>query len=369
MYNKIQLIAYHTPTLLGSSTKKPASIVPPPKPIKALSNNDEKYRVFRMYQVLLWAATDPAVDTSQNTLKIFMAPEFYFKTPAASSEGGRRGAGAFGAYSFNTMINMLECLRTIFTTPIAGAKADLLKHWLIIPGTIVSDLPGGGKSYSSVATDNVYMNTAVIIKGKKGGLFHYVHKYFISGIDGPPTGKTISKAKPYKNALAKLKKKGHGMFDSYRFSVDNLSFALDICLDHAEGIAKGVSPEQRVDVHLVTSCGMELIDKSIVAKANGHAMICDGHPGRSFPRSDVRKFNGAKLGASKWHCDNSGALPKISVADAIAKHKHIPADLCIEAFDEVSKFEKGVSIGIVKNPAGTGWMFPEEIIWYKAVST
>jgi len=366
MYNKIQLIAYHTPTLLGSSTKKPAPIVPPPKPIKALSNNDEKYRVFRMYQVLLWAATDPAVDTSQNTLKVFMAPEFYFKTPGPSSKEGKRGAGAFGAYSFNTMINMLECLRTIFTTPITGAKADLLKHWLIIPGTIVSDLPGGGKSYSAIAAENVYMNTAVVIKGEKGGLFHYIHKYFISDIDGPPIEKSISKTDPYKNVLQKLKQKGYDEFDSYHFSIDKLSFALDICLDHAKGHAKKYS-KQKVDVHIVTSCGMKLIDNSIVAKANGHAMICDGSPNNSFPRSDVRKFNGAKLGASKWRCDEKSGAPKISVPNAIAEHKPIPVDLRIGAFDSVDFFKKGESIGKVEKKDVSGLMFPEEIIWYKAV--
>ena len=356
MYNKIQLIAYHTPTLLGSPTKKPAPIVPSPKPINALSNNDEKYRVFRIYQILLWAATDPAVDTSQNTLKIFMAPEFYFKTPGPSSKGGKRGAGAFGAYSFNTMINMLESLRTIFTTPIAGAKPGLLKQWLIIPGTIVSDLPGGCKSYSTKPADNVYMNTAVVVKGEKGGLFHYVHKYFISGIDGPPIEKSISRTDPYKNVLEKLKQRGHDEFDSYRFNIDNLSFALDICLDHAEGVAKKVS-QQKVDVHLVTSCGMQLIDKSIVAKANGHAMICDGSPNDNFPRSDVRKFFGGKLKDSKWKGN--------TIQDAT--RKPIPEDLRIGAFDSVDFFKNGVSVHKFKKKDVPDFMFPEEIVWYKAV--
>ena len=366
MYNKIQLIAYHTPTLLGSPTTKPAAIVPPPKQIIALSNNDEKYRAMRMYQVLLWSATDQAVDTNPNTLKIFMAPEFYFKTPGAASKGGKRAAGAFGAYSFNTMINILECLHTIFTSPIKGAGKDLLKHWLIIPGTIVSDLPGDGKSYSSKGADNVYLNTAAVIKGEKGGLFHYIHKYFISGIDGPPIDKSISKTQPYKNVLEKLEQKGHDEFDSYFFKIDNVSFALDICLDHAQGVSLYTAKE-KVDIHLVTSCGMELIDKSIVSKVNGHAMICDGSPNPTSPRSDVRKFNGAKLEKSKWLCDKSGALPRISVPKAIAAHKAIPEDLRVGAFDKVSMFKNGVDSGIVKNPGKTGWMFPEEIIWYQSV--
>jgi len=355
MYNKIQLVAYHSPTLLGSPTKKPAQIVPIPSAIKVLSNDDEKFRIQCMYQVVLWAATDPAVDTSATTLKVFLAPEFYFKTPGPSSSGGKRAAGGFGAYSHNTMINMLECLRTIFTSPLPG-KPNLLKHWLIIPGTIVSDLPGDGKSYSAKASDNVYMNTAPVIQGEKDGFYHYIHKYFISGIDGPPEDASISWKGPYKTVLAKLKAKGLDEFDSYSFQVDNVSFAFDICLDHAKGVAKKTA-KRSADVHLVTACGMGLEDTSVVAKAGGHAMICDGHPSPALPRSDVRTFNGVKLGPSNWN--NPAAL---------AGRKVVPKDLRIGEFAQVKKFEKGVSVGIVANPGGTGWMFPEEILWYKSVN-
>jgi len=349
MYNKIQLVAYHSPTLVGSPKKKPAQIVPIPKAIKVMSNQDEKFRIQRMYQVLLWAATDPAVDTSAQTLKIFLAPEFYFKTPGPKSSGGKRAAGGFGAYSHNTMINMLECLRTIFTSPIPS-KPNLLRDWLIIPGTIVSDLPGGGKSYSDTARDNVYMNTAPVIQGKKDGFYHYIHKYFISDIDGPPTDASISSKNPYKAVLDKLKAKGFDEFDSYSFKVDNVSCALDICLDHAYGLAKSKA-KQWADVHLVTACGMQLKEKNVVAKAGGHAMICDGSPNKNIPRSDVRKFTGSKLGPS----------------GAISSQKNVPKDLRIGKFDKVGIYQKGDHKGVVSGSDVADWMFTEEILWYKPV--
>lgn len=365
MYNKVQLIAYHTPTLLGSPTKKPPSVVAIPPAIKALTNEDEKHRLMRMYQVVLWAATDPCVDKDPSTLKVFVGPEFYFKTPGQNSGGARRGAGGFGAYSFNTMINMVECLRQLFQSPVPGASADLLKHFLIIPGTIVSDLPGDGKTYSEDVAKNVYLNTAVVVKGEDKGFSHFVHKYFISGIDGPPENQSLSACDPYKTMLTQLAAAGKSEFDSYHFEVDNVSFAFDICLDHAQGVARATA-NKVADVHLVTACGMELLDKSLVARSGGHAMICDGHPGRSFPRSDVRSFNGATMGESLWNCDGK-ALPSLKAGDSVAGRKAIPEDLQVGAFDQVEKFEGGKSVGVVKNPGGTGWLFPEEVVWYKPV--
>jgi hypothetical protein len=460
-YKKIQLVAYHTPTLFATVSDIPKFNVPlTPEARNAfstLSNKDEKSRVERFFRVLVWAAEQANVlDNNAETLKLFMAPEFYFKTaepanvllakdahfgkdgkiqvvqrdgahwhpdsaaktcmscgvkftitlrkhhcrvcgrifcykccpvrpegiPGTSSGPQRicmhcykvkRTAGAFGMYSFNTMQNIMHCLRTMF------AARDL-QHWLIIPGTIVSDLPWEGKDYGIF---NAYLNTAMMIKG--GGVdapFHFIHKKNISRIDGPPMSRNVlDPTSPYAKIFGNLKELG---FDEDEFRVvkiDNITFALEICLDHAEGVVKQAydsykGPKATVDVHLVTSCGMQLHQENIIARKGGVAMICDGTKDDNSPRSDVRKVKSPGfLEDSLWQKTGpSLTLKKLSRA----KQMNLPKELCVtplshaeftknggkEWISSINPKDRGVSIDIANPKAYT---FPESVVWYDPV--
>jgi hypothetical protein len=385
-YKKVQLVAYHTPTFLSSDVSAPAPVAPIHPAIQSLMNADERSRVTRMYLVALWAATHKNVDPSETTMKLFVAPEFYFKTVSEASTamgkgmkgvtgGVRRSAGKYGAYSFNTMQNIMACLRTIFTSPVGNPM--LLKHWLLIPGTIVSDLPADGKSYRS--GDCYYLNTAVIIKGEKDGPFHFVQKHHVSPIDGPPTSNGVysGAASPYKKTLEKLAAKGHDEAATRLFSVDNIKFGLEVCLDHAKGVV--AKQKSIVDIHVVTSCGMFFVADKVMAKTGGYAMICDGGTGNDWPRSDVRKITSrgtsAVLEASKWDCaPDSGTAPKRwrstppKLTGSVKGRAAIPDELKVKPLATTAVFGDGKQDQSFKNEHIPYYMFPEEIVWYEPVS-
>ena len=57
------------------------------------------------------------------------------------------------------------------------------------------------------------------------------------------------------------------------FEMNGYKFALEICLDHAQERMKALNP-QGIDFHLVTSCGMQ--PNNIVAKIGGYLFLVDG---------------------------------------------------------------------------------------------
>jgi hypothetical protein len=382
-YTKAQLVAYHTPTFYGSTAAPPLSSSSVPAAIAKLTDLDSRARATRMFLVACWAAAHSKVDKSPGTLKIFMAPEFYFKAAEGYTEKVSKGvfsrkSGAFGAYSVNTMTNLLEALRTAFTD---SGRGTLFNDWLIIPGSIVSDLPSNGKNYSKKGTE-FYMNTVPVIKGEKGGHFSFIQKHLVSGIDGPPTtnGVFSNPQSPYAETIRKMKENGVDLDSDRVFEVDGVKFALDVCLDHAQAIAKGRSGfSSWVDIHLVTSCGIELTEDAIIAKANGWAMSVDGINNNSFPRSDCRKITSrtstkATLAASIWDCSpDSGPIDDRWRANApalvgnIRGREPMLGNLKIEYPKTVTVFRDGVGTKLPKNQIAYG-MFPEEIVFYEPVS-
>src|SRR5687768_9741944 len=98
-YQYIQFVAYQTPTL-DLTDPLPLSSTPTLSPVKSLTTDapdpllaaDAQNRVQRMINVLHWAVEtiphnligyrkepDPLSPDQTNTLKVFIAPEFYFR--------------------------------------------------------------------------------------------------------------------------------------------------------------------------------------------------------------------------------------------------------------------------------------------------
>jgi hypothetical protein len=283
-YTYIQFIAYECPTLdytqPGEATSTPLA-----PPVRYLQGNDEKIRVQRFLDVLNWARNNisSTILGDNNTLKIFMAPEFYFK-----SYGGQNGLDARygGSYTFNTMINILDCLRNLFTDP-------TLSDWLIVAGSVVSNLPADAKVFIDNPEERAYLNTTAVVKGgHPKAPFHFVHKKQLSDIDGPPTtrrnelgekvGTSASENEFYAPFLESWQERKQRIF-----TVDNITFGLEVCLDHARTELKKVCKDYHaqegkaappIDIHLITSCGMQIRPESVAARPDGYVMINDGKP-------------------------------------------------------------------------------------------
>jgi hypothetical protein len=307
-YSKAQLIAYTVPTLHNGPPG------PLPNPIHAkiatLTDPDEKARVQRFFNVVTWAKT-LANFSATDTLKIFMAPEFYFRPP-----------GDNNAYTFNRMINIMECLKQLFTEPSWA-------HWLIVPGTIFSALPGNAKNAAEelelqgqdgkkhkLKLDKAYMNTCLLVKGgSTSGPSHFFHKRRVSTIDGAPTEQAAQHNPHF-----------HGLLEDFAelkqrlITIDGIRFGVDVCLDHLMRQSKetmllfpskNLPAPPPLDIQLITSCGIQPDPQAIATKTGGHLMLCDGIP-NSPPwfRTAVKKTtgNGLPADATKRNIDSAATL-------------------------------------------------------------
>lgn len=337
-YSKIQFIAYEVPTLQLAG---PGNFARPAAPVAAidplyhtwnLADNDARNRVLRLVKAADFARTTGAASLGgADTLKVFVAPEFYFRD-AASLEG----------YTSQSTVNNL------YAALLAAFKQDVYKDWLIVPGSIF---------WSQTTPQSAYLNTVMAIRGRAAdivpsGVASAVpvvtngttnQKALMSHIDyafDPTTGAKVDKRRddaainPYFAPIFGdwAWQKGH------LFTVQDitgpggkpLTFGLEVCLEHAEA-----SPTQKtngalrnalnqwaqnetaalpvIDVHILTSCGMSLRPRNVCAKAGGYAIACDGFPAPTSRIAPVTAQAGgvATLGANlgeAWHQQVPDAL-------------------------------------------------------------
>jgi hypothetical protein len=243
---------------------------------------------------LLGIVPEFAKDPLHPTLKIFMAPEFYFR-------------GSHGAYSLEVASDILPTLKQ----GLVGAKgtddADY-DDWLFIFGTVASafEQEQGG-------TAEIY-NTALI---QKGSDTHQVVKESISTIDYKPSGGKVklSVGKPAldKNLTVKEPRGAarsviQSRFEDERmgggiFTIDGITFGLEICLDHEasagsdrQWTATGVNPKlgrlapygDLIQVLLIPSFGMK-IGTNLYCMDEGIVFNVDG----SRPGTEVQIRNGS----------------------------------------------------------------------------
>lgn len=298
-YTHIQLIAYETPTLRSTLPGNPPP-APSRVPVPNLPDADSRARLSRFAGVLNYAANRLRFAGGDNasTLKVFIAPEFYF-----------RPVNTFNAYTLNQMQNISAALRGMFADP---AFAD----WLIVAGSIFSSLPADAKNNAS--TSRAYLNTACLIKGgHTEAPFFFVHKRLVSGIDGAPPNEAALLNPLFKPLLSDWDERKQNVFN-----LDNRVFGVEVCLDHLDnkycrtlknilGVWQGkeMVPPPAIDVHLLTSCGMEFCDRSSCARVNGYLLGVDGHP---IPRnygghSQVERVTAQNLNGNATRSTNNVA--------------------------------------------------------------
>lgn len=240
---------------------------------------------------------NPARDDSK-TLKIFMAPEFYFR-------------GRYGAYPPEIVAQILPLLRDGSN----GSDSPVFKDWLFIFGTAISasidarhhcytcksaqhivfkrDPLDRSKTIvecSKGATHNVQEgifgatidNVALIQKGKQDYL---VAKEYMSGIDfrNPGSGAYVKMMNAgVRDEFKPIATEGSvvsrfaSKFDDERmgggvFNIDGITFGMEICLDHEENKLAGVG---NLQILLIPSAGMDI--KRVRTISNGVTFNVDG---------------------------------------------------------------------------------------------
>lgn len=288
-YTHFQLIAYEAPTLAA---------IPPGNnyqhigrlPVSNQLPDDEKIRLKRLAGIINFAKNRMRAGDNANTLKIFMAPEFYF----------RPNAGPHNSYTRGSAMNLIDALRKLLVHP--G-----LRDWLFVPGTIFWHQPAGG--------GRVYFNTALIIKGGPNAPFTFIHKRLISGIDGAPVVDAAALNPHLRPILQKWDEERQNVI-----TIDNRGFGIEVCLDHADDAAchtlDGICVKYRqklgilplIDIHLLTACGMPLNVRSSAARAGGYILRVDGHPHpAALPHSEIQRITAQKIGGNATHSNQNDA--------------------------------------------------------------
>jgi hypothetical protein len=210
------------------------------------------------------------------TLKVFMAPEFFFR-------------GAAGAYRMDDVQLLVEALQQM-------AAGDQWADWVFVFGTIVgtSSPTTGVPPYTEASLKNkeIY-NFALVQQGGVDGRgdagARVVMKELKSGIDfiaaaANPGGLLLGEVDP----LAVSKVGGPGRerqkvnYDGAGiFQLQGVTWALDICLDHLGTVRRlqrspQLPGDEMVQLQLVPSCGMSIQAASVVCENGGLVFNCDG---------------------------------------------------------------------------------------------
>jgi hypothetical protein len=248
---------------------------------------DMKIRADQMIKAIEWAygAIEPVHNKDENILKIFMAPEFYFR-------------GRYGAYPPDVVSEIMPYLRKEGRT-----GKHIYKDWLFVFGTAISAvidaetwcftcgtnehldfLPdptdktktvakcqkGSGHNVGEGVFGAMIDNVALIQKGSES---HLVTKEYISGIDFRHykvslLGNTQAPLAPRieydvkapfgsrdSRSRNKTSKFAHERMGGSVFNFDGITFGMEICLDH---LAERLVKAPNLQVLLIPSAGMDI---------------------------------------------------------------------------------------------------------------
>lgn len=266
-----------------------------------LPSIDIFWRCELMKHAILHTSRSNYIDQSTSTLKIFMAPEFYFR-------------GYRGAYAFDDYQDVVERLRKM-------VEGDRWKDWLFVFGTVLA-------TWEDPQDKKLINNVALLQKGGPGGWTRAVVKELKSHIDfiGNPGVEKVKNTHVYakpKTRLGALQDsdvehpqtgkptlggwssntgagKEHQKYEYDGrgiFTEDGITFGVEICRDHLKQRLRKSPPEWSqgyVQVQLITSAGASIKAESTVAIKGGIVFNCDGNK-----RSDVKQVDQPASGSSQ----------------------------------------------------------------------
>ena len=288
-YNNVQFIGYNINT---GSIKNPLTgkysypgIPGTDHGGRKLCPQDLEARCHLMEDAIMTAALKANKDPE--TLKVFMAPEFFFRGP-------------YGAYEMEDVASIISKLKEI-------ANKTMFRDWLFFFGSIV------GVSYQTKKVNEI----EVIDTSKTKEVYNIclAQKGNISGSEG-----TWAIVKEYKSTIdfTKSFKLTDGFADEdvrhmslykptvtarsetsiYNYSglslfrSDSINFSVDICLDHLtkRSVKSSATPDgEEIQIQLVPSYGMTLKENSIIAETGGYAFNVDGRKGYT---SELKQVTG-----------------------------------------------------------------------------
>ena len=205
-------------------------------------------------------AESPDIDHSDDVLKIFMMPEFFWRGPN-------------GAYSADLLSDPSSIAHQVADTLRDLIAEDFFNDFLFVFGTVVAvQTPDDARESweTDSATSLNYFNWAIVYKGGSTHQHHYgVTKKYISSADflsrttlPNPKEEQIDAYSAMDQALQQaFATRGTQLITNNVLVMDGLRIGLEICLDHRVGTLWNhvkTHHQPLVDVLLVTSAGMAI---------------------------------------------------------------------------------------------------------------
>jgi hypothetical protein len=272
-----------------------------------LADADLKARAQRMINVLFWARAAAAASDSSaikaaladaSTLKVFIAPEFYFRkaTPADGASGFDRTRNFWGSYPEEARYQLAEALYGAIQPQAA------FKDWTVVAGTICS--------FSAEPNPARLLNTALVLRGQRSTMdesvpYTLIEKHYFSWIDldyRDANNDLWNVRRSLTSVFSERKNPDFVLDNLIRW--DNMLQGVEVCLDHSESVlATGLRllgtvfpPAPTVNLQLVTSCGMSLNPLSAGVAEGGLMLLTDGMPtgGGGPPRAQLARLDGTQ---------------------------------------------------------------------------
>jgi hypothetical protein len=345
-YKSFQFVAYHVPTDKMLPAGKDCTISKDSedaiKDILAELSADARSRLLRMIAVAEKA--EASQNWAKTTLKIFVAPEFYFRPYEQGNEKNEPPRG----YVVEEMGDIIRSLSLVF-------GQERWKGWLFVFGTLIwkleasryiqaldvdplhmpkgannQDDPKAVAAVNEAAKDKnqandaiknpvpkddqdkaadkfIYLNTAVIVEGGSKGARTFQKTNYADVADGIEKDFRPDLANPLfaglgfkprnllKDYFVDLKKLN---VEAAFFQQEDFWFGIEVCKDHMLAVLKngfkGFCDNRNLDIsqfklQIVTACGMSVIPQSLFLPVGGLSLRLDGDSKSVAPRSDIQQ--------------------------------------------------------------------------------
>jgi len=283
-YNKVQFIAYRVCTGPGQD------------PERYIGPSDEADDVRQRVRLMTEAVNRarPEVDHSPEVLKIFIAPEFYFRSMYGGYADLKFFAGEGAGRDPNSVVGGLA----------NAVQGEQWKDWLFVFGTSVvvagPFIPPDTTKDPNTAGKIEVLNIALV---QKGGFAN----------EDERTAKAVAIVKQYKSPVdwgdypdVRYKNDQVAYFSawphSYKaelnssgntggsiFKLDGITFGLEVCADHGMKrlrLAKPLAGDVYVQIQLVPSAGATISAQSVATLKGGLVCNVDGADGQTMSSPD-----------------------------------------------------------------------------------
>ncbi|MFV0525729.1 MAG: hypothetical protein ACK5RL_14660, partial [Acidimicrobiales bacterium] len=245
------------------------------------------------------------LDRRPTTLKVILAPEFYFRCP----EGQPDGRGHFTQQDFIQIMGTVRAeLRQLF-------DRFRPQPWLVMPGTVVWGQEQGNNGVALVNTIFGVDFTDPAVPAKD----ILCDKQYFSAIDGLDRWRNAAQ-----NNQARPASLGYRSAQTIALAATTqagqpIGVGAEICLDHAYGVLRSavtdrdrpadVDPPPELHLHVILACGMDLnpLHAAVSPRVTGVVLRCNGNRYNAdrakVIRSDVYRRMRIPTGGFVWRRD------------------------------------------------------------------